>query len=55
MPSISTRSPAFRSFIRTTWALYSSDDSIITLVTCYPTLYYDHRVLVTAELVGFRV
>lgn len=35
-------------------ALYGSDDSRITLVTCYPTLYYDYRVLVTAELVGIK-
>ena len=29
-----------------------SGENDITLVTCYPTLVYDHRLLVTAALVG---
>ena len=29
-----------------------SREQDITLVTCYPTLVYDHRLLVTAALVG---
>lgn len=35
-------------------ALYQSDDARITLVTCYPRLLYNQRLLVTAELRGFR-
>jgi LPXTG-site transpeptidase (sortase) family protein len=34
--------------------LYETDNSSITLVACYPRLKYDHRLLVTAELVGYR-
>ena len=34
--------------------LYDTDDSTITLVACVPRLVYDHRLLVTAELVGVR-
>ena len=34
--------------------LYDSDSSSITLVACIPRLVYDHRLLVTAELVGVR-
>lgn len=34
--------------------LYETDNSRITLVSCYPRLKYDHRLLVTAELVGYR-
>ena len=34
--------------------LYSADDSIITMVTCVPPLVYDHRLLVTAKLVGIK-
>ena len=34
--------------------LYDSGDATITLVTCYPRLYYDHRFLVTAQLVGLK-
>lgn len=34
--------------------LYDSDESTITLVACVPRLVYDHRILVTAELVGVR-
>jgi len=34
--------------------LYDSNQSQITLVTCYPRWIYDHRLLVTAELVGVR-
>ncbi len=35
-------------------AFYRSDDARITLVTCYPRLRYDHRLLVTGQLIGFR-
>ncbi|MBI2872367.1 MAG: sortase [Chloroflexi bacterium] len=35
-------------------ALYPSDRPVITLVTCVPKLYYTHRLLVTAELVGVK-
>ena len=35
-------------------ALYQADDSRVTLVTCFPRLKYDHRLLVTAKLIGFR-
>ena len=34
--------------------LYQEDMPTLTLVTCVPRLVYDHRLLVTAELVGFR-
>ncbi len=34
--------------------LYDSDNSSITLVACVPRLVYDHRLLVTAELVGVK-
>ncbi|MCH2304571.1 MAG: sortase [SAR202 cluster bacterium] len=34
--------------------LYSSEYSTITLVTCVPKLIYDHRLVVTARLVGVR-
>ena len=34
--------------------LYQAPDARITLVTCFPRLRYDHRLLVTAHLVGFR-
>jgi LPXTG-site transpeptidase (sortase) family protein len=34
--------------------LYQTSNSQITLVSCYPRLKYDHRLLVTAELVGYR-
>lgn len=34
--------------------LYDSNESQITLVTCYPRWVYDHRLLVTAELVGVK-
>jgi LPXTG-site transpeptidase (sortase) family protein len=34
--------------------LYDSDGSTITLVACVPRLVYDHRILVTAELVGVK-
>ena len=33
-------------------AITNSGEQDITLVTCYPTLVYDHRLLVTAALVG---
>lgn len=35
-------------------SLYDSEDSRVTLVTCFPRLHYDHRLLVTARLIGFR-
>ena len=34
--------------------LYDSEDASITLVSCVPRLVYDHRLLVTAELVAFK-
>ena len=34
--------------------LYQAPDARITLVTCFPRLRYDQRLLVTAQLVGFR-
>ncbi len=34
--------------------IYGSDDARVTLVTCYPRLRYDHRLLVTAQLIGFK-
>ena len=34
--------------------LYASDDSRVTLVTCFPRLKYDQRLVVTAKLVGFK-
>ena len=36
------------------FALQDSGESDITLVTCYPRLTYDYRLLVTAALVGVR-
>ena len=35
-------------------ALYDSDQATITLVACVPRLVYDHRLLVTAKLVGAK-
>ena len=35
-------------------SLYGAGDARITLVTCYPRLRYDHRLLVTGLLIGFR-
>ena len=35
-------------------SLYQAGDARITLVTCQPRGTYDHRLLVTAKLVGFR-
>ncbi len=35
-------------------ALYQAGDARITLVTCFPRLKYDQRLLVTAKLVGIR-
>ena len=35
-------------------SLYDSDEASITLVACVPRLVYDHRILVTARLVGIR-
>jgi LPXTG-site transpeptidase (sortase) family protein len=34
--------------------LNDSDDAAVTLVTCVPRLVYDHRLLVTARLVGIK-
>jgi len=34
--------------------LYPSDQAQVTLVTCYPRFKYDKRLLVTANLVGFK-
>lgn len=34
--------------------LYSSDTAQLTLVACVPRLVYDHRIVVTAELVGIK-
>ena len=34
--------------------LYDSDQATLTLVTCVPALTYDHRLLVTARLVGVK-
>ena len=34
--------------------LYSEDGAVITLVACVPRLVYDHRILVTANLVGIK-
>jgi LPXTG-site transpeptidase (sortase) family protein len=34
--------------------LYQASDARVTLVTCFPRLRYDQRLLVTALLVGFR-
>ncbi len=35
-------------------ALYNTDDSTITLVTCVPRLIYDQRLVVSGKLVGIR-
>ena len=34
--------------------LYQAGDAQLTLVTCFPRLQYDQRLLVTAKLVGFK-
>ena len=34
--------------------LYDADQAELTLVTCVPAFTYDHRLLVTARLVGFK-
>ena len=34
--------------------LYETDDATITLVSCVPRLVYDHRLLITAKLVGLK-
>ncbi len=34
--------------------LYLSEDARISLVTCFPRLKYDHRLIVTAQLIAFR-
>ena len=35
-------------------ALYQAGEARVTLVTCFPRLRYDQRLLVTAQLIGFR-
>lgn len=35
-------------------SLYPTDDASLTLVACVPKLVYDHRLLVSATLVGFK-
>ena len=35
-------------------ALYPSDEARVSLVTCFPRLKYDQRLIVTAQLVAFR-
>ena len=35
-------------------SVYQATDAQITLVTCFPRLKYDHRLLVTAKLVGVK-
>ena len=35
-------------------SLYQAGESRVTLVTCFPRLRYDQRLLVTAKLIGFR-
>ena len=35
-------------------ALYNTEDSTITLVTCVPRLIYDQRLVVSGKLVGVR-
>ena len=35
-------------------SLYQAGEARVTLVTCFPRLRYDQRLLVTAELIGFR-
>lgn len=35
--------------------LYENEESIVTLVACVPDFVYDHRLLVTARLVGMKV
>ena len=39
---------------KTELTLYPSDQSLLTMVTCYPRFVYDKRLLVTANLVGFK-
>jgi sortase (surface protein transpeptidase) len=34
--------------------LYGSEEATISLVTCYPRLRYDHRLIVTARLIGIK-
>ncbi len=34
--------------------LYDSSNATITLVACVPSLVYDHRILVTADLIGIK-
>ncbi len=35
--------------------LYETNEPIVTLVTCVPALTYDHRLIVTARLAGFKL
>ena len=39
---------------KTDLTLYPSDQALLTMVTCYPRFKYDKRLLVTANLVGFK-
>ena len=39
---------------KTELTLYPSDQPLLTMVTCYPRFVYDKRLLVTANLVGFK-
>ena len=39
---------------KTDLTLYPSDQALLTVVTCYPRFKYDKRLLVTANLVGFK-
>ena len=38
----------------TQMSLYQAGNARVTLVTCFPRLLYDQRLLVTANLIGFR-
>ena len=44
----------FRTIPREQLSLQRSDEPLLTMVTCWPRLKYDERILVTAELVGVR-
>ncbi len=35
-------------------SLYPAGDARVSLVTCYPRLRYDHRLIITANLIAFR-
>ncbi len=44
----------FRRIPQEEMSLQQSDEPLLTMVTCWPRLKYDERILVTAELVGVR-